>query len=212
MASSKDTASAMKVILNNAGKRFNYDWIFRGLNASWNSPNIIAVKGKNGAGKSTLMSLLGGLSSPNEGTIEWLMNNHKIDSEKIFQHISWCSPSIELPDEFTLTELIQFQSTFKNWLPSLTEKEILSLLNLEKEANQYLKNFSTGMKQRVKVAFAVLADVSMVLLDEPTSNLDEWGINWYKKLLQKYSNDRLIIIASNSEDDFLNTGATIILN
>ena len=207
MASSKDTASAMKVILNNAGKRFNYDWIFRGLNASWNSPNIIAVKGKNGAGKSTLMSLLGGLSSPNEGTIEWLMNNHKI-----FQHISWCSPSIELPDEFTLTELIQFQSTFKNWLPSLTEKEILSLLNLEKEANQYLKNFSTGMKQRVKVAFAVLADVSMVLLDEPTSNLDEWGINWYKKLLQKYSNDRLIIIASNSEDDFLNTGATIILN
>ncbi len=209
MALSKDTASAMKVVLNNVGKRFNYHWIFRGINSTWNSSNTIAIKGNNGAGKSTLISILSGLASPNEGIIEWWMDDHKIDSEKIFQHLTWCSPSIELPDEFTLSELIQFQSTFKNWLPNLTKKEILSVLNLEKEAHQYLKNFSTGMKQRVKVALAVLADVSMVLLDEPTSNLDEWGINWYQELLQKYANDRLIIIASNNEKDFVN--ATVLL-
>ena len=202
----------MKVILNNAGKRFNYNWIFRGISVQWNSPQNIAIKGKNGAGKSTLMTLLSGLSSPNEGTVEWHFENKKIDADKIFQYLSWCSPSVELPDEFTLSELIKFQSAFKNWLNNFSEKEILSILNLENEANQSLKNFSTGMKQRVKVAFAVLADVPMVLLDEPTSNLDEWGINWYKDLLTKYAANRLFIIASNQSQDFVNAAVELNLS
>ena len=95
MASSKDTASAMKVVLNNVGKRFNYHWIFRGINSTWNSSNTIAIKGNNGAGKSTLISILSGLASPNEGIIEWWMDDHKIDSEKIFSAPNeleeWCT-------------------------------------------------------------------------------------------------------------------------
>ncbi len=205
----KDIASAMKVTLNNVGKRFNYHWIFNDINIAWQSPAHIAIKGTNGSGKSTLMSILAGLSAPNQGFIEWHFQEKKIEQENIFKFISWCSPAVELPEEFTLLEIIRFQHTFKNWVNDLSENEILRLLNLEKEAHQFLKNFSTGMKQRVKLALALLADVPMVLLDEPTSNLDEFGIAWYKNLLEKFSNNRLIIIASNQTEDFVKTATEL---
>ncbi|MEN9522984.1 MAG: Energy-coupling factor transporter ATP-binding protein EcfA1 [Bacteroidota bacterium] len=210
MASSKDIASAMNLQLNNIGKRYNYQWIFRGLNLDVKNSEVVAIKGSNGSGKTTLMSILSGYQAPSEGNIEWLDEQEKIISpDKIFKHITWCSPATELPEEFTLNEMIEFQAKFKPWLFGISTSKIIEITQLQSQAHQPISSFSTGMKQRLKVALAILADVKMVLLDEPTSNLDEWGIEWYKKLIQQYSSNRIIIIASNMQHDFINVDKEI---
>jgi len=200
----------MNLRLNNIGKRYNYQWIFRELNLDIKSPSVLAIKGSNGSGKSTLMSILSGYQAPSEGIIEWKDDlDNSIDSDKIFQFISWCSPATELPEEFTLTEMIEFQSKFKPWLNGINVSKIIEITLLEAQSNQPISSFSTGMKQRLKVAMALLADVKIVLLDEPTSNLDEWGINWYKNLIQQYSLNRIIIISSNMQHDFINVNSEL---
>jgi ABC-type multidrug transport system ATPase subunit len=200
----------MNLRLNNIGKRYNYQWIFRELNLDIKSPSVLAIKGSNGSGKSTLMSILSGYQAPSEGIIEWKDDSeNSIDADKIFQFISWCSPATELPEEFTLTEIIEFQSKFKPWLNGIKASKIIEITLLEAQSNQPISSFSTGMKQRLKVALALLADVKIVLLDEPTSNLDEWGINWYKNLIQQYSLNRIIIISSNMQHDFINVNSEL---
>ncbi|MFM2048895.1 MAG: Energy-coupling factor transporter ATP-binding protein EcfA1 [Bacteroidota bacterium] len=206
----KDIANAMNLRLNNIGKRYNYNWIFRELHLDIKSPSILAIKGSNGSGKTTLMSILSGYQAPSEGIIEWIdEHSNSINSDKIFQHLTWCSPATELPEEFTLTEMIEFQSKFKPWLSGINTSTIIEITHLQQQAHQPISSFSTGMKQRLKVALALLADVKMVLLDEPTSNLDEWGINWYKNLIQQYALNRIIIIASNMQHDFININAEL---
>jgi ABC-type multidrug transport system ATPase subunit len=196
----------MKLHLNNIGKRYNYHWIFKNINAVLQSPAIVAIKGANGSGKTTLMSILAGYQAPSEGEIEWIdCLQNKVDADKIFQQITWCSPITELPEEFTLTEIIQFQSKFKPWLNNITASTIIEIALLQPQAHLPISSLSTGMKQRLKVTLAILADVKIVLLDEPTSNLDEHGINWYKNLIEQYSSNRIIIIASNMQHDFINT-------
>jgi ABC-type multidrug transport system ATPase subunit len=195
----------MKLHLNNIGKRYNYNWIFKNINVALQSPSIVAIKGANGSGKTTLMSILPGYQAPSEGEIIWMNDDgNKIDADKIFQQVTWCSPATELPEEFTLAEIIQFQNKFKPWINGINSTQILAITNLQAQANQPISALSTGMKQRLKIALAVLADVPLVLLDEPTSNLDDWGINWYQSLIQKYANHRIIIIASNMQHDFVN--------
>lgn len=203
----------MNLQLNNIGKRYNYQWIFRGLNLDIKSPSIIAIKGSNGSGKTTLMSILSGYQAPSEGTIKWIdEQNNLISSDKIFQHLTWCSPATELPEEFTLTEMIEFQGKFKPWLMGINTSKIIEITHLQQQAHQPISSFSTGMKQRLKVALSILADVKFVLLDEPTSNLDEWGIGWYKNLVQQYALKRIIIIASNMQHDFINVNAELDLS
>ena len=200
----------MNLRLNNIGKRYNYQWIFRELSLDIKSPSVLAIKGSNGSGKSTLMSILSGYQAPSEGIIEWSDDiSNAIDSDKIFQFISWCSPATELPEEFTLIEMIEFQSKFKPWLNGINTSKIIEITLLEAQSNQPISSFSTGMKQRLKVALALLADVKIVLLDEPTSNLDEWGIGWFKNLIQQYASNRIIIIASNMQHDFININSEL---
>jgi ABC-type multidrug transport system ATPase subunit len=203
----------MKLHLNNIGKRYNYNWIFKNINVALQSPSLVAIKGANGSGKTTLMSILSGYQAPSEGEIIWMNDDeNKIDADKIFQQVTWCSPATELPEEFTLAEIIQFQNKFKPWINGINSTQILAITKLQAQANQPISALSTGMKQRLKIALAVLADVPLVLLDEPTSNLDDWGINWYQSLIQKYANHRIIIIASNMQHDFVNCTDEIELN
>jgi ABC-type multidrug transport system ATPase subunit len=200
----------MNLRLNNIGKRYNYQWIFRELHLDIKSPSIVAIKGSNGSGKTTLMSILSGYQAPSEGIIEWIdEHNNSINSDEIFQYLTWCSPATELPEEFTLTEMIEFQSKFKPWLSGIDTAAIIQITHLQQQAHQPISSFSTGMKQRLKVALALLADVKMVLLDEPTSNLDEWGIDWYKNLIQQYALHRIIVLASNMQHDFINVNAEL---
>ena len=167
----------MKISLQNLGKRFNREWIFRHFNYEFISRKSYAITGPNGSGKSTLLQVIGGASTLSEGKVVY----ENIKDDDIYKHISIAAPYLELVEEMTLTEFLNFHSGLKNWLPAVTTTEIISTIELEKAAHKQIRYFSSGMKQRVKLAQAIFSDVPVVLLDEPTTNLDEEGILLYKK-------------------------------
>ncbi|WP_316830333.1 ABC transporter ATP-binding protein [Pedobacter aquatilis] len=195
----------MKVTLNNVGRRFNKEWIFKNLSTEFVSGNSYAILGSNGSGKSTLLSVLTGSLTPSEGQISF-SNPKDIPVEDIYKHISLAAPYLELLETFTLKEIINFHFKFKNFAPGVDAQSLVSILGLEKSANKEIKYFSSGMKQRTKLALACCSDSPILFLDEPTSNLDVQGINWYLELIENFTKDRLTIIGSNqiSEYDFCN--------
>jgi ABC-type multidrug transport system ATPase subunit len=194
----------MHIQLTNIGKRYNYEWIFRGVNLEYTTGNNYAILGSNGSGKSTLLQVIAGSLIPSEGDIRYMSTHpltgntsQNIAVEDIYTQLSFASPYLELLEELTLTESIAFHAQFKPFFEGLDVKQMLALMQLEKAKNKQLKYFSSGMKQRVRLALAILSNTPLLLLDEPTSNLDKNAINWYQQLIQSYSANRLIIVASN---------------
>ena len=196
----------MQITLTNSGKRFNREWIFRGMDFVFFSGKRYAITGANGSGKSTLLQVLAGALMHSGGKIIYSAeNNTSISEETAFKHISIAAPYLDLIEEMTATEFLQFHSTFKKL--SKTIPDILSTVGLHEAAYKQIRYYSSGMKQRLKLAQAFFSDTSVLLLDEPTTNLDIPGINLYKELIQNYSKNRLVIVCSNDkyEYDFCET-------
>lgn len=191
----------MNITLQNVGRRFNKEWIFRNLSTEFSSGNSYAILGPNGSGKSTLLSVLTGSLSPSEGEISF-SDTKEISVENIYKYISLAAPYLELVETFTLKESIDFHFKFKNFASGLDSKKLITILGLEKAANKEIKYFSSGMKQRTKLALACCTDTPILFLDEPTSNLDVQGISWYRELIENFGKDRLTIIGSNQIQEY----------
>lgn len=194
--------AGVKLILENIGRHFNREWIFKNINYTFETTQSYAILGANGSGKSTLLQLIAGSLSPSTGKVSCYLNSEILDNEDLFRHISLAAPYLELIEEFTLEESIHFHFQFKNYLPNLDARAIIELLDLKKSAHKTLKYFSSGMKQRVKLALAFCSDTPLLLLDEPTSNLDQQGVNWYLSLIEQFTNNRLTMICSNQEQEY----------
>ena len=194
----------MKVSLTDAGKRFNREWIFRHLNYSFEKGQSYAIIGPNGSGKSTLLQVLSGGMLLSEGGIEFRVNSQEsgVSNEKIYSHISICAPYLELVEEMTLKEFLHFHHGFKPFLPGYSTEKIISILGLENAAYKQIRYYSSGMKQRVKLAQAIFSDVPIVLLDEPCTNFDEAGIALYHQLVNDHCKNRLLIVSSNDEVEY----------
>ncbi len=192
----------MKIRIAQAGRRFNKEWIFRNFDYEFESKQSYAILGINGSGKSTLLQVIAGSLTLSEGKIYYLDGIDKpIEDDQIYKYLSFAAPYLNLIEEFTLQEIIEFHFKFKiNLLSSYNE--IIDLLDMKKNQYKTLKNFSSGMKQRVKLALAFCTHTPILLLDEPTSNLDEQGINWYLKMIDNYSKNRLTIICSNQLHEY----------
>jgi ABC-type multidrug transport system ATPase subunit len=160
------------------------------------------ITGSNGSGKSTLLQIIAGSLSHTEGKIHFLCETGEILPEKHYQHISLAAPYMSLPNEMTLTEILNFHFSLKPILPGMSVEEIISQIELMKEADKQIRYFSSGMMQRVKLAQAVFSDTSVLLLDEPCTNLDEAGISLYQSLIQHYCKDRMVIISSNDPQEY----------
>jgi len=191
----------MKIALNNVGRRFNKEWIFKNLSAEFISGESYAILGPNGSGKSTLLSVLTGSLTPSEGEISY-SNSKEIPVESIYKYISLAAPYFELIETFTLKEIIDFHFKFKNFAADVDAKKLITILGLEKSVNKQIKYFSSGMKQRTKLAMACCSDSPILFLDEPTSNLDVQGINWYRELIENFTKDKLTIIGSNQIQEY----------
>jgi len=192
----------MKISLTDAGKRFNRDWIFRHLTYEFSAGQSYAIIGPNGSGKSTLLQVLSGGMHLNEGKGEWTIDNKQLADENIYNYISICAPYLEVVEEMTLIEFLDFHSGFKPFLSSITSEKIISILGLENAVNKQIRNYSSGMRQRVKLAQAILSDVPIVLLDEPCTNLDETGVNLYKQLIEEYCKKRMVVVSSNDHHEY----------
>ncbi|MBL7745084.1 MAG: ATP-binding cassette domain-containing protein [Chitinophagaceae bacterium] len=192
----------MTISLCDAGKRFNREWIFRHFTYTFEEGHSYAITGPNGSGKSTLLQAIGGSMHINEGRIEYRILNKELKNEEIYSHVSLCAPYLEVVEEMTLNEFLEFHSGFKPFLAGLTIDKIISILGLEKAANKQIRYYSSGMKQRVKLAQCIFSDTAIVLLDEPCTNLDATGISLYHQLIQEYCQDRLVIVSSNDEVEY----------
>jgi len=120
----------------------------------------------------------------------------------VYQHLSLAAPYLELIEEFTLSEVIDFHFKFKPYKTGMDKNSVIELLDMPGNKNKMIRYFSSGMKQRLKLALAFCADAPMLMLDEPTSNLDTQGVDWYLSLVQKFAADRLTIICSNQEHEY----------
>jgi ABC-type multidrug transport system ATPase subunit len=188
----------MKISLTNTGKRFNRDWIFRKVTYQFTSGTSYAITGPNGSGKSTLLQVIGGAIGQSEGKVEY----ESVSAEEIYRHLAIAAPYLEVVEEMTVTEFLAFHGKFKSFLPGLTISQIIVLVGLEKAAHKQIRYYSSGMKQRVKLAQAIFSDVECLLLDEPCTNLDEEGIALYHRLINDHCKNRLVIVSSNDTQEY----------
>lgn len=192
----------MTISLSDAGKRFNRDWIFRHFTYQFEQGKAYAITGPNGSGKSTLLQVLSGSMHFNEGKIEWTISNKQLANEAVYRHISICAPYLEVVEEMTLKEFLDFHQGFKPLLPGITTEKIISILSLEKAIHKQIRYYSSGMKQRVKLAQCIFSDTAIVLLDEPCTNLDAVGIELYHQLITDHCKNRLVVVSSNDEVEY----------
>lgn len=183
-------------------KRYNRSWIIKDFSYSFEQNNCYAVTGANGSGKSTLLYLLSGFQAASKGKIQWQKEGKEISKENLFKELSICSPAMELVEEMTLSEFLDFHFTFKKIAFLSQPKEIIDLLELEKQSNQKIGEFSSGMKQRVKLAQAFFSQTHFLLLDEPTSYLDDYWVKKYQSWMQSYTQNRICIVASNDQREY----------
>jgi ABC-type multidrug transport system ATPase subunit len=206
----------MTICLSDAGKRFNRDWIFRHFNYTFEAGQSYAITGPNGSGKSTLLQALSGGMYINEGRIEYRMAdgrwpedtvnikpaNGQLTTDNIYAHISICAPYLEVIEEMTLSEFLHFHQGFKPFLAGISIDSIITRLGLEKAIHKQIRYYSSGMKQRVKLAQCIFSDTAIVLLDEPCTNLDTTGVELYHSLISDYCTNRLVVVSSNDEVEY----------
>ena len=202
----------MKISLTKAGKRFNRDWIFRNVTYEFKTGTAYAITGPNGSGKSTLLQVIGGALMMSEGELGYaipstgdqpsITGNGKLSTDNLYQHIAIAAPYLEVIEEMTVTEFLTFHTQFKPFLPGISIKQAIDVVGLAKAAHKQVRYYSSGMKQRVKLAQAIFSNVPCVLLDEPCTNLDTEGIALYQQLINDYCTDRLVIVSSNDVQEY----------
>lgn len=191
----------LQIQLDGVGKKFYQRWIFRHISKKITPGNALAIIGGNGSGKSTLLRIIAGQLIPTEGKVSYHHHDGKIKFENWYQHISWSAPALEIYLDLTLMEFWSLHFRIKKcYLNSLTE--MASLLELRAHQDKKLRYYSSGMLQRVKVGTALFSQTSVILLDEPTSNLDSYYTELLMKLISEYVKDRIYILASNIPSEY----------
>jgi ABC-type multidrug transport system ATPase subunit len=193
----------------NLSKRFNREWIFRDFNYTFTSGNTYAITGPNGSGKSTLLQVLWGQMPQSSGEIAYANQEKNVAMEDVHKHISIATPYMDLIDEFTLLEQLQFHFKLRRSYKDMNIEELLKFMYLESARDKYISNFSSGMKQRVKLALAFFTEADVIFLDEPGTNLDKQAFDWYLKYLQEVKTNKLIFIASNQPSEYTNDAVKI---
>lgn len=191
----------IEITLENAEKRFNRDIIFRGWSDTLSAADCPVILGGNGSGKSTAMRVLLGYAPLSGGSIRYTLNGKKLPPARAYRHLAFCSPYLELYEELTVREAAAFHFSLKPALPGTDPEKLAEHALLAKAADRPVKHLSSGMKQRLRLALAFYSDTAAVLLDEPTSNLDAAGREWYRDTAEAVRGDRLFIVASNHLED-----------
>ena len=192
----------LKISLENIGKKYKNEWIFRNLSFEFSKNEPIAIIGPNGSGKSTLMQSLAGAIPVNEGKVTFINNKQVIPEEKWHELLSFSAPYLELIEEFTLAESVNFHIKFKPFQDDMNTSEFLEILELRKHKDKPVKNFSSGMRQKLKLGLAFYCKNDIILLDEPTSNLDQKGFDWYLENVEKVLENKIVIVSSNESKEY----------
>ena len=190
----------MTITLTDTGKRYNREWIFRHCSYTFIAGQTYAITGPNGSGKSTLLQVIAGATMHSEGQLHYHNEKKEELTHLSYTQMAIAAPYLELVEEMTAKEMILFHEQFKPLSHSYSA--ILEEVGLSKALHKQIRYFSSGMKQRLKLALAFFSNCNVLLLDEPTTNLDSEGIALYQSLIQKYTEGRLVIVSSNDPQEY----------
>ncbi len=190
----------LTITLNRVGKQFYRSWLFRGITTSMDAGEQIALIGTNGSGKSTLMRVIAGQMSPSEGKVNYIKKGTIIPAVDRYRYIAWAAPYLSVFPELTFPEHFRLQNRFSS--PLVSAADALELLQLQSHRLKPLRYYSSGMLQRAKVGLALFQQSDILLLDEPTSNMDDHFSSMILALIRTYAQDRTLILASNLEREY----------
>lgn len=194
--------SNLLINVENLGKRFNREWIFRDLTFDFKQGQTYAITGPNGSGKSTLLQILWGQMPPSKGTVSYYLGRNEVPDDDIYRQVSVATPYMDLIEEFTLKEQLEFHFKTKPIRTGYSVATVMQAMYLEEARDKFISNFSSGMKQRLKLALAFYTDTPALFLDEPGTNLDSQAFTWYQDNLKNSHGQKLIFIASNQPDEY----------
>jgi ABC-type multidrug transport system ATPase subunit len=200
--------ASITIRVKNISKKYGNNRVFRKLSYDFEQGKKYAISGPNGSGKSTLLKVIAGIITPDEGNVQFNLGEKTIIYDELYKQVTFCAPYMELPEELTLSELLKFHTRLRklNIMPEQFRQE------LELESSKEIRNFSSGMKQRLKLALAFYTDSTVILLDEPTANLDKHWIGWYFETVQKISADKLLVVSSNIPEEYSFCDSVLDLN
>lgn len=198
----------MILTVHDISKRFNYEWIFRNVQHTFTADTATAVIGPNGSGKSTLLRILAGQLTPTSGILTYTIQE-PIPTESVYRHVNYAAPYLDILDDLTLDEMLRFHAGFKAWADPAGHDAVVERSGLKDHRHKQIRQFSSGMRQRVKLILAVCSVSELLILDEPTTNLDVKGVDWYLNLIREHQQGRVIIIGSNQEKEYGFCNATL---
>lgn len=199
----------LSINVEKLSKRFNREWIFKDLNYTFQSGKTYAITGPNGSGKSTLLQILWGQLPQTSGSVNYSFQNNTLPTEEVFNQVSIAAPYMDLIEEFTLEEQIKFHFRMRTMREGYTIESIVDKLYLAPAKDKQISNFSSGMKQRLKLGLAFYTKASALFLDEPGTNLDEQALNWYQENLKQLPSGLLVFIATNQSHEYPATATVL---
>ncbi len=188
----------MDLLLTDITKHYGREVVVQGLSLKLEAGSRTAILGPNGSGKSTLLQLIGGALAPTRGTITYRLAGREVPQEDVYRHVSFAAPYLGLYEDLSLRQVIAFHARFKPLRNGIDVADVARIAYLEQAMEKPVLHFSSGMKQRLKLALAILSDTPLLLLDEPASNLDAQAIGWYGALLGQHIAGRTLLVASNA--------------
>jgi heme exporter protein A len=186
--------------LDKVTKKFNNRKIFENVTFTLSGGSSMAITGRNGSGKSTLVKIIAGLLGKTSGDVIINENNIVIKQDSVYKYLGFVSPYLNLYDEFSGYENLKICSGIRG-IGIDNINDVLKRVGLFERRNDLLKIYSSGMKQRLKLAFGILHNPAILILDEPTSNLDKDGVRVVDEIAEEYKKDRILIIATNDEHE-----------
>ncbi|HAY32955.1 MAG TPA: ABC transporter ATP-binding protein [Ignavibacteria bacterium] len=195
---------SIEIVCDNLSKIYSGKVIFKNLSLKLSSGNSVSILGKNGSGKSTLIKILSGIISANKGSITVSENNIPVPGNLCYTKIGLISPYLNLYDELTAYENLKFFCGLKNNSDIGIDEKINFYLNRVKlfdKRNETVKNFSSGMKQKLKLIFAVINEPGILYMDEPGTNLDSEGIDIVYETAEEHKKNGILVVATNDKED-----------
>ena len=183
-------------------KEYYFQTVFRDLSYAFGPSKSIAILGENGSGKSTLLRVLSGMAEATQGSVKWCLNDKFIPGYRWYEYLSFCSPGFYFDYRFTVLQVLQQYKKVKPFLENMSCYDLIKLMSFEDHSGKYMNELSSGMNQRVRLVLTLCADVPVVFLDEPCSNLDKKGVLWYHDLVERFTSDKLVLVASNDPREY----------
>lgn len=188
----------MKVILKNIAKKYESQWVFKNISVEISPMQKYAVLGGNGSGKSTLLRIISSYMLPTLGEVIYHSDNSKIPHDLVYKYVNYAAPYVNFVEDFSIKEFLKFHNQFKPFVKGYSVDEVLDEMQLKNQADKKIAHLSSGMKQRLRLAVAFLTEAKLILLDEPVTNLDSNAINWYKYMIETYTQNKTLVVSSNS--------------